>query len=373
MPNNLSITDRGLTAFARAWQKQRFAHAYLLWGESGSGKKQLAMAVAAAILCEREEFAICGECPSCRAAGQLQHSNVHLLIPHKHVKKGTKVVSDFNDLDKKRRSFVNNPFAPLPRSSSDSINIEEIRSLRKEARLAPGSRDIRFFILFDIEKLGSEAAHALLKLLEEPPADVRFLLTTSHPEQLLPTIRSRCQAMHVPPFGEAELLRLLHHYHSDGDEQLRRRAVRMAMGSYNSAAVLLDSDLHTEQQLSIDFLSQAYALRPLDLAKTLPKLTRGLDREGQLRILQLLRLWFRDCIQLPAGINIEDTVFANFAERLQRFSDIFPQLPGAEILAIIDEAEQRLQTAGHAGLVWHKLAIALHQKLKQTILARDTA
>ena len=88
-----------------------------------------------------------------------------------------------------------------------SITIEQIRELIGFFRLkVPGRGGIRrVAVIQDAESMGTEAQNALLKLLEEPPADSVLILTSSHPERLLPTIRSRTQLLHLPAPDSSQL------------------------------------------------------------------------------------------------------------------------------------------------------------------------
>jgi DNA polymerase-3 subunit delta' len=154
----VDLLDRGLRA-------GRVPHALLLAGPSQVGKRTLALALAAALICPAEKKP-CGQCRSCRLIAQGGHPDVRLVS------------------------------ADDSESGRDGVlKIDQIRELQREATLAPMEARRKVFVLRDLERANLPAANALLKTLEEPPSQVVLLLTSARPHALLPTIISRCQVL----------------------------------------------------------------------------------------------------------------------------------------------------------------------------------
>ena len=142
-------------ALQQMLRQEQLPHAFLFTGLEGVGKRFLAKTLIAALLCQKHDRP-CGTCPSCQQVELEEHGQMQVLRPE-----GT------------------------------AIKISQIRDLLPRLLLSGGQS--RFFVLIDgAELMNQEAANSLLKMLEEPPAGVYFILLAQRQEQLLPTVRSRC-------------------------------------------------------------------------------------------------------------------------------------------------------------------------------------
>jgi DNA polymerase III subunit delta' len=171
---------------AAAWRLSRAAlargaHALLLAGARGSGKRQLALALGAAYLCDapRVEGGACGGCESCRWLAAGTHPDFALVEP----------ASDEDDEAEQTRK-------PAARRAG-AITVNQIRDLAPFLSISPHRVAGKAIVIHPAESLNAAAANALLKSLEEPPARTVLLLVSHRPALLLPTVRSRCQLVPV--------------------------------------------------------------------------------------------------------------------------------------------------------------------------------
>lgn len=141
----------------------RIPHAILIIGEGGTGKHRLADFLAKAIICGKAE-APCDICDNCRAADTKNHPDITVIAPEDNKK---------------------------------NIAIDQVRSLRAEAFIKPHKSEKRVFIIDKADTMNASSQNALLKLLEEPPTSVMFVLLAENRAAFLDTIISRCVVLNV--------------------------------------------------------------------------------------------------------------------------------------------------------------------------------
>jgi len=166
--------DRLLSLLKQNLKERNIAHAYLLTGPRHIGKGTLAVNIAQAVNCDATEPP-CGQCHSCFRIAQEKHADV--------------VFTHLN--------------------SSVEISIDTIRELQHLANLPPYEGKYKVFIINDAEYLSIEAANCLLKILEEPPPTVIWLLLASEENRLLPTVISRCQRLEFKPLPMKQIQGIL--------------------------------------------------------------------------------------------------------------------------------------------------------------------
>ncbi len=166
-------------------------HAWLLQGPSGLGQYELALSLVRAWLCENpSEEGACGHCPSCHAIDVHTHADLCVLMPEV-------VMLELGwPLDEKTQAELDEK----KRKPSKEIRIEAMRDAIEFAQRTSARGRGKAVLVFPAERMNNVTANALLKTLEEPAGDVRFVLASEAAHLLLPTIRSRClgHTMHWP-------------------------------------------------------------------------------------------------------------------------------------------------------------------------------
>ncbi len=192
------MTSQRYPWHASTWQRlqqsrQRRHHSLLLRGKQGIGKLEFANTLAQALLCQAPDQAgyACGHCVSCSWFLQHSHPDYRLLTPEQESPDATDSA----------------PVTKKPVRKSTQISVAQIRELAGFLELSSHQQDgVRIVVIHPADALNQTSANALLKMLEEPPGDVIFILVTSHPQRLLPTIMSRCQQLEMPTPSEQEAL-----------------------------------------------------------------------------------------------------------------------------------------------------------------------
>jgi DNA polymerase-3 subunit delta' len=197
---------------AEAVRSGRLPQVLVISGPAGVGKQRLALWLAQLVLCERRESEPCGRCRACRLVDGLAFADLHWFVPIPRPKaaepdKATdEAAQALAEVMEERRA------KPLygPPDGMASHSMASVRLLHRRASLTSVEGGARIFILGDAERLvpqesSQEAANALLKLLEEPPAGSLFLLTAVDPRRLLPTIRSRAVPVRLQRLSDADV------------------------------------------------------------------------------------------------------------------------------------------------------------------------
>src|SRR3989442_814010 len=189
----------------------RLPQALLFEGPTGVGKQRLALWLAQALMCDAGLGEGCGKCQHCKLVLSLSHPDVHWFVPLELSKKGgdadkqVEVVEEA--LGEERAARGQQPLSQPPLGLA-SHGIAAVRLLLRRLVLTPVLGRRKVFLIGDAERLvpqtGAEAAaNALLKALEEPPADTAFILTTAAPDSLLPTIGSRVVRVRVARLADS--------------------------------------------------------------------------------------------------------------------------------------------------------------------------
>ncbi len=169
------------------------SHALLLQGPAGVGQYELAVSLAQAWLCESSlpDLRACDACPSCLLFKAGTHPDYQVL--------GPEALRESLGLVEEGEAVKEGKTKP-----SREIKIDAVRAMLGFAQASSARGRAKVVVVHPAEALNTVAANALLKTLEEPAGRLRFVLTSSAPESLLPTIRSRCQPLNMvlPPNAE---------------------------------------------------------------------------------------------------------------------------------------------------------------------------
>ncbi len=180
------MTERQLAPWIAAQTAQLLqqrGHAWLLYGPSGLGQFRLAMEVAAAWLCESVATnGACGICASCHSLRVHTHADLCVLMPE------TTMLQHGWPLSEKAQTEIDDK----KRKPSREIRVDAMRDAVEFSQRTSARGRGKAVLVFPAEQMNAITANALLKTLEEPPGDVKFVLATESVHQLLPTIRSRC-------------------------------------------------------------------------------------------------------------------------------------------------------------------------------------
>lgn len=341
-------------ALAAARTAGRLPNSLLLHGPAGIGKQRLALWLGQLLLCAQPGAEPCGRCVACRMALRLEHPDLHWFFPLPRPKASGGPERLGEALEEARAVELaarrSEPLRPTLPEGMAGIYLAHVHILTRTAARSPAMGSRKVFVVGDAEALvpqeaSPEAANALLKLLEEPPADTTIILTASDPDVLLPTIRSRMLPVRLRPLPDAAVASYLM-THGGFDDDEAHRAARLAQGSIGRAVGFASSGkqpgpLEDVRQAARALLeaaleSTASPRLALALAET-PAGARGAFSD----MLESFTVWLRDLAAAGTGAE-ERLINADSADWLRRMASRNPGA-AAGVPAAIRDVEATLQ------------------------------
>lgn len=256
----------------------RLSHALLVSGERGVGKSEFAMAVAALLVCDqpvaggiRERLQPCGHCKQCELVQAQSHPDIRRYAPEK----------------------------------SRMIRVDQIRALSAFAMASPQVAQRKVILVDRADQLNINAANALLKTLEEPPADLVLVLLQESGRPVLPTLRSRCQTVVLPTPDRDTAMAWLQAQaegagSSEQDEasgpEAMEQALRLAGNAPRLALEYLDGQFIGHRQAALESFRQF-----LKNELALPQAAKVFKELGLDDMLWLLEGWAADLARISAG------------------------------------------------------------------------
>ncbi len=259
-----------------AVRSNRVAHGYCFEGPEAVGKKKMAFNFAMDLLCQQEESR-CGLCHSCQMFAAGNHPDFHMYEPE-----------------------------------GKSIKREQAERAIHELQIRSYEGGYKIFLFDDADKLTASAQNALLKSLEEPPPQTVIILVTANPQGLLPTIRSRVQAIRFYPVEEQELVDALQKRGVEADTATK--LARLSEGRPGHAISLLESkEFQALQEAAEQALSYLLSTQSLQIV---PFLALFEKRKGEAdAILNDFLNFFRDVLVMQT--TRDDKRILNPARRIQ--------------------------------------------------------
>jgi DNA polymerase-3 subunit delta' len=309
----------------------RIANAYLFYGQEGSGHEGFALEFAAMLNCEQKSNKPCGICPSCRKMKTLEHANLQLLFPLP-IKSSSPDVSPFanlsnaemEEIERKIQSKAKNPYEKLAIQNAHHISINFIREIKRNIYLAAQEVGWKVTIVLDAHLMTEQASNAFLKILEEPPPNSTFILTSSAPDNLLPTIRSRCQPLYFPPLPESEIESFLK---SKGvSEKQINLITQLSAGNISHALSLSEDELLNIQELTLEILRSiaVWNIKKIyDIIGMLSSIYRQ-EPDKFSRIMLSILFWIRDAAVLRTDRTNQDIIHSGLRTEISNFVNSYP-------------------------------------------------
>ena len=359
----------------RTVDEGRVSHAQMFTGAAGSGTLPLALAYIQYLNCpDRKEGDSCGVCPSCQKISQLQHPDLHFVMPvNKQGKKSGEVVTSDTFLPEWRKLIAATNGYFDEQMWYDTLRLENLQGLiaKKEADEVIRKLSFKSFeggykavLVWLPERMNTEAANTLLKILEEPWDKTLFILVSAQPRLLLPTILSRVQEVAVPGIEPEAIAAFLEKQGADPSRAAQE--ARLSRGNLLDAMRISSDDGSEEKSEEFELFSElmrlSYNDKHLELIKWAEK-AASLGRERQKRLLENFIRLTRSSYMINAGL--EDIAYLWGAERdfCVKFSPFTGNHNVENLVSEMEEALGQLRQNGNATIVFTHFALAVSKQI----------
>lgn len=355
----------------------RIPHAQLFVGPEGCGLLPMALAYAQYIICQNSNGENEGTNEACNLKfGSFSHPDIHFAFPVANSEKvKSKAVS--NHYMKEWRQFIQEqPYCNLfdwyqcieIEKKQGLIGVEEAQDIVKKLYLKSYEGGYKVMLIWMAEKMNTAASNKLLKLIEEPPDKTIFLLLCQDEEQIIQTIKSRCQVLHFPPLAEDAIAKALLEKGATKPEAMR--IAHEANGNFNKALDLLNNDSEdlVFEHWFIQWVRSAFkakgnktAIHELilwgeEVAKT--------GRETQKNFLHYCIVVMRQALMINYGV--EELAYLKIHTdgfKLNKFAPFVHENNILDITKELEDAIYHIERNGNAKIIFTDLSIKLTRLL----------
>lgn len=346
----------------------RIPHAQLFVGKEGSGTLPMAIAYAQFLLCHFSE-----NVEACNLkCNKLQHPDLHFAFPvttSESIK--SHPVSDLF-LNDWRQFIENQSYGSLfnwlqhigVENKQGLISVDEAEIIVKKLQLKSHEGGFKVMIIWMAEKMNTAAANKLLKLIEEPPQKTIFLLITENEEQLLSTIKSRCQALYFPVLSDQDIVNsLMVNYQQTANEATK--IAHQAEGNFNKALQLLQNDASdlVFEEWFVEWIRTAFRAKGnvavVQQLITWSEMISKTGRETQKRFLEYCLQFFRQALLL--NYKSEQLVFMETKTdfKLSKFAPFVHSNNIFDIEKELNDAMYHIERNGNPKIIFLDLSIKL--------------
>lgn len=351
------------------------AHAQLFAGQMGNAQLALALAYVTYLYCEnRQPEDSCGTCPSCAKMARLVHPDLGFVFPNATNKRVTKEPNSEAFLPEFREFVLGNPFGTLQEWGAGLgtenkqliISVADARIVQRNMALKPYEAQYKCVIMWLPEMMRTEAANALLKLLEEPQPNTLFLLVSADPNRVLTTIISRCQNVFLEPYSREEIAAYLQdRLHLDAVAS--QRVALLADGVLREAELLVNDTEDSFFPLFSSWMRSAFGRKYADIL-TLAEQFSTMGREAQKNLIAYSSRMIREALVYHVSGGELVRLPQEEMEFIERFSPFVHEQNMAQLSHLMEQAAYHIERNASAKLVFTDTSFQL-----STALSKKTA
>ena len=263
-------------------RKKSLPHAIIIEGAEGTGKKTIADIIAQYCVCASDGQRPCGVCKSCIKAKEHIHPDI--------------VYADGQQ--------------------SKALSVDSIRTIRSSAYIVPNEAPMKVYLLLNCDKMLAPAQNAFLKILEEPPKNVQFIMTVKSSASLLQTVRSRSRIFSLFPAEIDDAVDIVSKRFPERDISEIKDIAEVCDGNIGMTLQMLENGGQEAQKLAEEIFASILLPSEYPLLKSIQQLTS--DRTFAASVLDFMTEIAAECVKASVGADVSSKTAAAVAERYSK-------------------------------------------------------
>lgn len=337
-----------------AIKENKISHAYLFCGPRGTGKTSIAKIFAKAINCETTDANVpCNVCDNCIAITQGEHPDI------------------------------------LEIDAASNTGVDDVRDLIEKVKYAPIRGKYKVYIIDEVHMMSPGAFNALLKTLEEPPSHVVFILATTEPQKILPTIISRCQRFDFSRISIKDIVEYLEMVlHKEGvvfEKEALALIAQLAEGGMRDSLSILEQCLaYCGKNLKVEDVNQVYGIISIphkieyllklmrkDMAGVLQDLTKMNEKGTDIKRLTFDLIQILKDVIIYKNVKNEDLLFVLTKEYVDMIAPYITADECFEFIDILTSALQSYRETGDAKIYFEIACMRICNQVHENVVVKE--
>lgn len=299
--NEFVANDKLIKELTEAVETNTLPHAIILDGAKGTGKQTLAKIIAQSFVCTSLEQRPCGKCPACIKAMHLSHPDI----------------------------FIANG------NNTGELTVDAVRNIRTDAYIMPNEAPVKVYLLLNCDKMLAPAQNAFLKVLEEPPANVAFIMTVTSANKLLQTVRSRSRLYTLYPASPEEAAEYVSRFYPETDYGDILHSAQLCGGNIGKTLEVIESGGEEAKKLADEIFYAVIKGNEYNVITLTAKISTS--RVFAASVLDFLTENASECVKASVGVKTLSSIASDASKRMTK-NRIF------RLAENIERAKQILET-----------------------------